>query len=103
MSALFSDIKTKLNTPKQKEPIRGIRFAEVLYADDTLIFGTHTHTINKLLHEIQRESDYYNLEKTTSALIWLSTNDNPVSNFLMAHLSHEKEKQHILELCSRIV
>ena len=61
MSALFSDIKTKLNTPKKKEPIRGIRFAEVLYADDTLIFGTHTHTINKLLHEIQRESDYYNL------------------------------------------
>ena len=62
MSALFSDIKTKLNTPKQKEPIRGIRFAEVLYADDTLLFGTHTHTINKLLHEIQRESDYYNLK-----------------------------------------
>ena len=62
MSALFSDIKTKLNTPKQKEPIRGIRFAEVLYADDTLLFGTHTHTINKLLHEIQRESDYHNLK-----------------------------------------
>ena len=62
MSALFADIKAQLNTPKQKEPIRGIRFAEILYADDTLIFGTHTHSINKFLHAIQRESEYYNLQ-----------------------------------------
>lgn len=62
MSALFCDVKARLVTPKQKEPIPGIRFAEVLYADDTLLFGTHTHTINKLLHEIQRESAYYNLK-----------------------------------------
>ena len=58
MSAMFRDIKTKLNTPKQQEPIQGMRFAEILYADDTLVFGTHTHTINKLLHEMQSESDY---------------------------------------------
>ena len=61
-SSLFWLDLTKLNTPKQKEPLRGVRFAEVLYADDTLLFGTHTHTINKLLHEMQRESDYYNLK-----------------------------------------
>ena len=41
MGALFQDLKSKLNTPKQLEPIKGIRYAEVLYADDTLIFGTY--------------------------------------------------------------
>ena len=61
MGALFHDLKSKLNTPKQLEPIKGIRYAEVLYADDTLIFGTHTQSINKFLHAIQRESLYYNL------------------------------------------
>ena len=61
MSAIFQDIRSRLNTPKQIEPIKGVRFAEILYADDTLIFGTHTPTINKLLHWIQRESSYYNL------------------------------------------
>ena len=62
MSALFVDIKAQLSTPKQQEPIRGIRFADILYADDTLIFGTHAHSINKFLHAIQRESEYYNLQ-----------------------------------------
>ena len=62
MSALFVDIKAQLSTPKQQEPIRGIRFADILYADDTLTFGTHTHSINKFLHAIQRESEYYNLQ-----------------------------------------
>ena len=62
MSALFVDVKAQLSTPKQQEPIRGIRFADILYADDTLTFGTHTHSINKFLHAIQRESEYYNLQ-----------------------------------------
>ena len=30
--------------------------------DGTLIFGTHTQTINKLLHEIQVGSQKYNLQ-----------------------------------------
>ena len=37
----------------------GIDFAEKLYADDTLLFGTFTPNINKYLKEIQIESDYY--------------------------------------------
>ena len=45
MTAIFHDIKSVLNTPKQKEPIPGLPYAEILYADDTLIFGTHTHSI----------------------------------------------------------
>ena len=61
MGALFQDLKSKLSITKQLEPIKGIRYAEVLYADDTLIFGTHTQSINKFLHAIQRESSYYDL------------------------------------------
>ena len=38
-----------------------MRFAEILYTDDTLIFGAHTYTIIKLLYEIQSESGYYNI------------------------------------------
>ena len=34
MGALFQDLKSKFNTPRQLEPIKGIRYAEVLYADD---------------------------------------------------------------------
>ena len=59
MSTMFSDIKARLSTPKQKEPLEGITFAEILYADDTLIFGDHTPSINRLLKEIQVESSYY--------------------------------------------
>ena len=33
-----------------------VLFAEICYADDTMIFGTRTHTINKLLKTIQEES-----------------------------------------------
>ena len=61
MTVMFHDIKARLNTPKQQEPIRGIQFAELLYADDTFLFGTYTPNINKFLAEIQQESAYYNL------------------------------------------
>ena len=55
---MFWDIKKELSTPKQKESIKGIKFSEILYADDTLVFGTHTETINKLLEQIEIESQY---------------------------------------------
>lgn len=42
MTVIFKDIRQKLNTPKQIEPIDHVKFAEILYADDTLVFGTHT-------------------------------------------------------------
>ena len=60
MSANFQDIKHRLNTPRQKEPIPGITFAEILYADDTFLFDT----LNRLLHQIQAESQKYNMKVT---------------------------------------
>ena len=56
MTAMFKDIRKRLNTPKHIEPISGIHFSENLYADDTLIFGTYTPHINAKLREIQNES-----------------------------------------------
>ena len=64
----------KLNTPKQNEPMKGIHFAELLYADDTFLFGTHTQNINKLLAEIQSESAYYNLKLNLEKCINLTAN-----------------------------
>ena len=74
MTAIFQDIKTVLNTPKQLQPIPGINYAEVLYADDTLLFGTHTHTINKLLRQIQTESANYNMKLNFDKCINLTIN-----------------------------
>ena len=67
MSVMFADIKSRLNTPKQREPMPGILFSEILFADDTLIFGEHTASLNKLLKEIELESAYssMNLKKGT--------------------------------------
>ena len=61
MTVLMKDVKSRLNTKRQNEPINGIKFSEILYADDTLLFGPHTQNINKLFKEIQIESNYYNL------------------------------------------
>lgn len=74
MSVAFSDIKNRLHTPKQLEPLPGIYFSEILYADDTLIFGDHTASINKLLHEIEIESSYYNMNLNYQKCINLTTN-----------------------------
>ena len=78
--ALFQDTKSKPNIPKQVEPIKGIRYAEALYADDTLIFETYTQSVNKFLHAIQRESSSYNLWTMTNALTLHSTRNNLASN-----------------------
>ena len=74
MSAMFTDIKSELNTPKQRQPFDGISFAEILFADDTLIFGANTHCINVLLHAIERHSAYFGLKLNYSKCINLTAN-----------------------------
>jgi hypothetical protein len=54
MTAMMKDIKQRLSTPKQLEPIQGIEYAEIMFADDTLLLGTHTGTLDKLLAEIEK-------------------------------------------------
>ena len=74
MTTIFTHIKSRLNTPKQLQQMNGIHCAEVLYADDTLLFGTHTHTINKLLHQIQVESGKYNMKLNLDQCINMTIN-----------------------------
>ena len=50
-----------------------------MYADDTLIFGTQTHTINKLLHEIQIESQKYNLQLNLDKCVNITINQRQSS------------------------
>ena len=69
--------------PKQKEPIPGLQFAEVMYADDTPIFGTHAQTINELLHEIQVESQQYNLQLNLDKSVNLTINQRQSSVFFL--------------------
>ena len=79
MGALFADIKRELCTPRQLQPIDGIYFSEILFADDTLIFGANTQCINKLLHAIERHSAYYGLKLNYGKWVNLTANQRTSS------------------------
>ena len=79
MTAIFQDIKQILKTPRQLAPIPGINYAEVLYADDTLIFGTHTQSINKYLQAIQLESAKYNMQLNFDKCVNITINQHQSS------------------------
>ena len=79
MGALLSDIKVELNTPRQHQPIDGIYFSEILYADDTLIFGANTHCVNVLLHAIEKHSAYYGLTLNYGKCINITANQKQSS------------------------
>ena len=74
MGALFADLKRELCTKRQQEPIDGIYFAEVLYADDTLIFGASTQCINELLHAIEWHSKYFGLQLNYDKCVNITAN-----------------------------
>ena len=66
--------KKRLNTPKQLEPVSGIYFSEILYADDPLLFGDHTASLSKFMKEIEVESSYYNVNLNYQKCVNLTTN-----------------------------
>ena len=47
---------------------------EILYADDTLIFGNRAREINILLHQLEEESAIYNLHLNKSKCVYLGMN-----------------------------
>ena len=107
MGALFHDLKSKLNTPKQLEPIKGIRYAEVLYADDMMILWFLGHIPNQSIFFCMQ----YSRNPYTTIWIWIMTNaltlrctrNNLASNIWVERLSPENMKQYIWEPCSQIV
>ena len=74
MGALFADVQRELNTPRQKQPMDGIFFSQILYADDTLIFGANTQCVNKLLHAIEKHSKYFGVSLNYDKCINLTAN-----------------------------
>ena len=74
MGALFADIKMELCTPRQLQPLDGMYFSEILFADDTLIFGADTQCINKLFHAIERHSVYHGLKLNYGKCVNLTAN-----------------------------
>ena len=66
--------KKPASYPKAAWTVTWYLFLWILYADDTLIFGDHTASINKLLHEIEVESSYYNMNLNYQKCINLTTN-----------------------------
>ena len=79
MSTFFYDIKQSLTISKQKEPLSGIEYIEILYGDNTFIFGNYTHHINLLLKEIQLELKYYNMELNLDKYVNLILNQKQLS------------------------
>ena len=79
MGALFADVKAELNTPRQQQPIDGIHFSEILFADDTLIFGANTHCVNVLLHAIEKHSAYSGLVLNYGNCVNLTANQKQSS------------------------
>ena len=74
MTVVFKDIRNRLNTPKQLVPINGIKFAEILYADDTMIIMKETEQANDLLRRIEQESRYYNMKLNRDKCVVIAMN-----------------------------
>ncbi len=101
MTVLFKDVRARLNTPKQNEPIPGIKFAEVLYADDTLLFGTYTRNLNLLHRQIQLESAYYNMKLNVGKCVnIIASQVQSTIKFMDGTLDPSKERQLTLGLSS---
>ena len=80
MGALFADVQRELNRPRQKQPMDGIFFSQILYADDTLIFGANTQYVNKLLHAIEKHSRYFGVNLNYNKCVNLIANQIQTSN-----------------------
>ena len=61
MHVMFVDIKQRSGDQISRGAIPGLDFSEILYADDTLLILRTKEALETLLHEVERESDYYGL------------------------------------------
>ena len=58
----FSDLNKELCTTRQQEQINGILFADVLHAEDTLLFCASAHCINVFLLAVEGRSKFFGLQ-----------------------------------------
>ena len=76
MTAMFHDIHTNDKLRLEKHRILGTVRDEVLFADDTICMSENHKAIERLLHEIEHESQKYGLElnKTECELLIFGKN-----------------------------
>ena len=76
MTVMFHDIYDRCSGKLFYGTIEGLAFAELLYADDTLLVLKNTRAMNILLAEIEKESAYYNLRLNKGKCNVISMNGN---------------------------
>ena len=73
MSVMFSDFRPEHHRSLSHGQLDHISFMEILYADDTLLFTKNTRAMNRLLHAVEDESQYYGLSLNKSKCTVIST------------------------------
>ena len=56
MTVMFNDIQMEVDRDITKHLVNGTTFAEVLYADDTMLVTQDTKSMHRILHAIEKES-----------------------------------------------
>ena len=76
MHVMFWDITQRSGDQIERGNIIGLNFSELLYADDTLLILRTKEAMETLLHEIERESEYYGLRLNMGKCELLEMNGN---------------------------
>ena len=66
MNVLFADICRDHHRALSHGKLDNLSCMEVFYADDTLLVTKNTRTMNRLLHAVESESQYYGLKLNQS-------------------------------------
>ena len=62
MTVMFKDIHMNVDRDITNRLVNGTTFAEILYADDTMLVTQDTRSMHRILHAIEAESAYCGLE-----------------------------------------
>ena len=81
MTVLFFDVKDNIPYWAKSNCIPGLNETEVLFADDTTLIATNTRAMHRLLHEIEKESQYYGLNLNNKKCAYFAINKNNKIHF----------------------
>lgn len=93
MHVMFWDIKERSGNQINRGAIPGLSFAEILYADDTLLILRTKESLEKLLHEIELESEYYGLRLNLAKCELIEMDGNQEIEFRNGDQMKKAEKQ----------
>ena len=73
MSVMFTDIRREHHRSLRHGKLDHIPLMEILYADDMLLITKNTRAMNRLLHAVEDDSQYYGLNPNKSKCAVIST------------------------------